>query len=215
MTVPTNFEELDALKTKLDSLRPLPAAALRNLHDELVPRWTYNSNAIEGNTLTLMETKVVLEGITVGGKLLCEHFEAVKHRDAILYVGDVVRKAEPLSEWQIRNMHRLVLIDDERVLMAAVLHDIIEDTETITQELTRLFGKDVTDIVLEVTDDKALPKAERTFIAPAVQAARMSAIEEQALATHTGYEAAHFALGRLFEILKTTVPRPPNCLSRL
>lgn len=52
-------------------------------------------------------------------------------------------------------------IDDERVLMAAVLHDTIEDTETTAQELTRLFGKDVTDIVLEVTDDKALPKAER------------------------------------------------------
>lgn len=52
-------------------------------------------------------------------------------------------------------------IDDERVLMAAVLHDTIEDTETTAQELIRLFGKDVTDIVLEVTDDKALPKAER------------------------------------------------------
>jgi len=63
-----NLDELDALKAKLDALRPLPAAALRNLHDELVLRWTYNSNAIEGNTLTLMETKVVLEGITVGGK---------------------------------------------------------------------------------------------------------------------------------------------------
>jgi len=110
-----NFDELDALKAKLDSLRPLPTAALRNLHDELVLRWTYNSNAIEGNTLTLMETKVVLEGITVGGKLLREHFEAINHRDAILYVEDVVRKAEPLSEWQIRNLHRLVLkqIDDD------------------------------------------------------------------------------------------------------
>jgi len=110
-----NLDELDALKAKLDALRPLPAAALRNLHDELVLRWTYNSNAIEGNTLTLMETKVVLEGITVGGKLLREHFEAINHRDAILYVEDVVRKAEPLSEWQIRNLHRLVLklIDDD------------------------------------------------------------------------------------------------------
>lgn len=110
-----NFDELDALKAKLDSLRPLPTAALRNLHEELVLRWTYNSNAIEGNTLTLMETKVVLEGITVGGKLLREHFEAINHRDAILYVEDVVQKAEPLSEWQIRNLHRLILkqIDDD------------------------------------------------------------------------------------------------------
>jgi Fic family protein len=113
--------ELDALKVKLDALRPLPQAALRNLHDDLVLRWTYHSNAIEGNTLTLMETKVVLEGITVGGKLLREHFETINHRDAILYVEDIVRNAdkakaaEPFSEWQIRNLHRLVLknIDDE------------------------------------------------------------------------------------------------------
>lgn len=109
------LHELDALKTRLDALRPLPPAAVRNLHDELVLRWTYHSNAIEGNTLTLMETKVVLEGITVGGKLLREHFEAINHRDAILYVEDVVRRQEALSEWQIRNLHRLVLkqIDDE------------------------------------------------------------------------------------------------------
>jgi Fic family protein len=111
----SDFSELDALKARLDALRPLPDAALRNLHDELVLRWTYNSNAIEGNTLTLMETKVVLEGITIGGKLLREHFEAINHRDAILYVEEVVQRAEPLSEWQIRNLHRLVLknIDDE------------------------------------------------------------------------------------------------------
>lgn len=110
-----NLPELDALKAKLDALRPLPQAALRNLHEELVLRWTYHSNAIEGNTLTLMETKVVLEGITVGGKLMREHFEAINHRDAILYVEDVVQRAEPFSEWQIRNLHRLVLkqIDDE------------------------------------------------------------------------------------------------------
>lgn len=109
------LNELDDLKQKLDDLRPLSQAALRNLHDDLVLRWTYHSNAIEGNTLTLMETKVVLEGITVGGKLLREHFEAINHRDAILYVEDVVRREEPLTEWQIRNLHRLVLkqIDDD------------------------------------------------------------------------------------------------------
>ena len=105
----TKLIDLDALKAKLDALRPLPQAALRNLHEELVLRWTYHSNAIEGNTLTLMETKVVLEGIAVGGKLLREHFEAINHRDAILYVQDIVHRAEPLSEWQIRNIHQLIL----------------------------------------------------------------------------------------------------------
>ncbi|MFS2006889.1 Fic family protein [Duganella sp. CT11-25] len=110
----TKLQEVDALKQRLDALRPLPPAAVRNLREELVLNWTYHSNAIEGNTLTLLETKVVLEGITVGGKLMREHFEAINHRDAIHYVEDVVHEAEPLSEWQIRNLHRLVLkqIDD-------------------------------------------------------------------------------------------------------
>ena len=109
-----NLREIDALKQRLDALRPLPPTVVRNLRDELVLNWTYHSNAIEGNTLTLLETKVVLEGITVGGKLLREHFEAINHRDAIQYVEDVARKLEPLTEWQIRSLHRLVLkqIDD-------------------------------------------------------------------------------------------------------
>jgi Fic family protein len=109
----TAFSELDALKNRLDALRPLPQAPY--LHDELVLRWTYHSNAIEGNTLTLVETKVVLEGITVGGKLMREHLEAINHRDAIFYVEDVVRREEALTKWQIRNLHRLLLkqIDDE------------------------------------------------------------------------------------------------------
>jgi Fic family protein len=72
---------------------------LASLREKLMLEWTYHSNAIEGNTLTLRETKVVLEGITVGGKSLREHFEATNHRDAILYVEEIVAKNEALSEW--------------------------------------------------------------------------------------------------------------------
>ncbi|WP_245183576.1 Fic family protein [Lentibacillus salicampi] len=77
--------------------------------------WTYNSNAIEGNTLTLNETKVVLESITVGGKTMREHLEVINHRDAIMYAEKIVKNRETLSEWQIKNIHRLVLkeINDE------------------------------------------------------------------------------------------------------
>lgn len=100
---------LDALKAKLDGYRPLSKEIVSNLHENLVLRWTYHSNAIEGNTLTLKETKVALEGITVGGKTLREHFEAINHRDAILFVEELVNKQQALDEWSIKSLHQLVL----------------------------------------------------------------------------------------------------------
>lgn len=109
------FKEIDERKQKLEDKRPLPINTVRSIRDNLLVEWTYNSNAIEGNTLTLSETKVVLEGITIGGKTLREHLEVVNHRDAILYIEDIVSKKEVFSEWQIKSIHRLILkgIDDE------------------------------------------------------------------------------------------------------
>jgi Fic family protein len=108
------FNELDKLKSELDALRPLPVYTVKSLHEQLVLNWTYNSNAIEGNTLTLKETKVVLEGITIGGKSMVEHFEAINHKEAIDYVEDIVSKKEEFSERLIKSIHNLVLkkIDD-------------------------------------------------------------------------------------------------------
>jgi Fic family protein len=105
---------IDRLKATLDAHRPLDPALVRNLYEDLLVRWTYHSNAIEGNTLTLHETKVALEGITVGGKSLREHLEAVNHRDAILYLENLVHKDQPLTEWTIKSLHQLILkgIDD-------------------------------------------------------------------------------------------------------
>jgi Fic family protein len=111
-----NFARIDQLKARLDADRPLPAATIASLREDLILRWTYHSNAIEGNTLTLNETKVVLEGITIGGKLLREHLEVINHKDAIFYVEAIGRGQETLSEWQIKNLHQLVLknIDHEQ-----------------------------------------------------------------------------------------------------
>lgn len=108
------FDQIDLKKQQLDTKRPLPHYTVESLREKLFLEWTYNSNAIEGNTLTINETKVVLEGITVGGKTMREHLEVINHRDAISYVEDIVKKEEPLSEWQMKNLHRLVLkgIDD-------------------------------------------------------------------------------------------------------
>lgn len=109
------FNEVDKLKRKLDSKRPIPKETLRSLEDSINLEWTYNSNGIEGNTLTLRETQVVLEGITVGGKSIKEHLEAINHEKAILYLNDLVKEDNPITEWNIKGIHQLVLkdIDDE------------------------------------------------------------------------------------------------------
>ena len=105
------FEEVDSLKKELDSKRPIPKETLKSLKESINLEWTYNSNGIEGNTLTLRETQVVLEGITVGGKSIKEHLEAINHEKAILFLDDLVKDNEPISEWNIKNIHQLILKD--------------------------------------------------------------------------------------------------------
>lgn len=108
------FAQIDLKKQQLDVKRPLPKHTVQSLHEKLSLEWTYNSNAIEGNTLTINETKIVLEGITVGGKTMREHLEVINHQDAIFYVEDIVRNEDQLSELLIKNLHQLILkgIDD-------------------------------------------------------------------------------------------------------
>ena len=81
---------------------------MKSLHEQLVLEWTYNSNAIEGNTLTLKETKVVLEGITIGGKSMQEHFEVINHKEAIDYVDAIVANNKPFTEHVIKSIHQLI-----------------------------------------------------------------------------------------------------------
>lgn len=104
-----DFGTIDFLKNKIDKHRPFLKQTADSLQKKLVVEWTYNSNAIEGSTLTMSETKVVLEGITVGGKTIIEHLETINHRDAILFMEDLISNKEPLSEWNIRNIHSLIL----------------------------------------------------------------------------------------------------------
>lgn len=110
-----NSEEIDILKKQIDAKRPLKKSTLLSLRESLIVDWTYNSNAIEGSTLTKTETKVVLEGITVGGKSVREHLEAINHKEAILFLEELVKSKQPLSEWDIKSIHALILrsIDDE------------------------------------------------------------------------------------------------------
>lgn len=105
-----DFNIIDEKKDTIDSHRPFSQNMTRQLRDKLIIEWTYNSNAIEGNTLTLSETKVVLEnGITIKGKPLKDHLEIINHKEAIEYIEDLVSKKVKLSEYDIRSVHYLIL----------------------------------------------------------------------------------------------------------
>jgi Fic family protein len=104
------LERIADKKNQLDAMRPFPNAALKNIKESLTLEWTYNSNSIEGNTLTLQETKMVIEeGFTIKGKSLREHFEAVNHHDAIEFVESLVKNNYTLTDKDILTVHGMVL----------------------------------------------------------------------------------------------------------
>lgn len=106
---------IDSKKQQIVSMRPLPTLAIQKIQDTLSIEWTYNSNSIEGNTLTLQETRAVLEdGITIKGKSLREHFEAVNHQEAIQLVEALAQPDFVLNESSILDIHALVLDKIER-----------------------------------------------------------------------------------------------------
>jgi Fic family protein len=96
-------------RRRLDALRPIPPASLEKLRERFELEWTYHSNAIEGNSLTLRETMLVLrDGITVGGKSMREHLEVTNHKAAIDFVNGLLKK-KSISEADVLEIHALVL----------------------------------------------------------------------------------------------------------
>lgn len=105
------LERIDRKKAELDTMRPLTAGEVARLTEEFTVEYTYNSNAIEGNTLTLRETDMVLRGLTIDQKPLKDHMEAVGHKEAFDYVRELVQEKAPMSERVIQQIHYLVLAD--------------------------------------------------------------------------------------------------------
>lgn len=105
------LEQIDRKKVELDSRRPLTAGEFARLNEEFIVEYTYNSNAIEGNTLTLRETDLVLRGLTIDSKPLKDHMEAVGHKEAFDFVSELVKDDVPISEGIIKQIHYLVLAD--------------------------------------------------------------------------------------------------------
>jgi Fic family protein len=106
----TTFDRLYEKKAMLQNSRPLPNIALQKIREALSIEWTYNSNSIEGNSLTLRETQMVLqEGITIKGKSLQEHFEAKNHETALNFLYKLIDENHLLSSKDILSLHELVL----------------------------------------------------------------------------------------------------------
>ena len=109
--------ECDKLLAELASFRPIEKRHLKQIRAFWRVGLTYSSNALEGNTLTESETKVILEdGLTIGGKSVREHMEAIGHADALNYLYQVVDRKEDFDEDQIQEIHRLFYhrIDDNQ-----------------------------------------------------------------------------------------------------
>lgn len=109
------FNRLDELTAQLRAMRPLNDAELKRLRDEFIIEHTYDSNAIEGNTLTLRETALILqEGLTIAEKPIKDHLEAIGYRDAFEHIVTLADTGTPLSERVIKEIHSLVLMNDRQ-----------------------------------------------------------------------------------------------------
>ena len=137
---------------ELKKRRPLTEGELERLNEEFLIEYTYNSNAIEGNTLTLRETDMVLRGVTVDKKPLREHLEIIGHKEAFDYVKELVSKNTKLSEKIIKDIHYLVLADKREdrgvyrqvpVKIVGAVHETVEPhlIQTEMEKLIREYNK--------------------------------------------------------------------------
>lgn len=112
MDLHTLIDQVDQLKAKIDVLRPIDAGQEARVRQMLRIDWNYHSNAIEGNTLTLGETRAfLLHGITAKGKPFRDYLDIKGHNEAIAYLEQMVRGQEPLTEVVIRELHRILLVE--------------------------------------------------------------------------------------------------------
>ena len=112
MDLRTLIDHIDALKAEIDTLRPIDAEQEARVRQMLHIDWNYHSNAIEGNTLTLGETRAfLLHGITAKGKPFRDYLDIKGHNEAIAYLEQMVRGEEPLTEVVIRELHRILLVE--------------------------------------------------------------------------------------------------------
>ena len=132
--------QIDRKKNELDKRRPLTEGEIERLNEEFIVEYTYNSNAIEGNTLTLRETDLVLRGLTIDQKPLKDHMEAVGHKEAFEFLRELVKDNVTISESIIKQIHYLVLADkkdDRGVYRKVPVHILGAKHEPVQQYLIK------------------------------------------------------------------------------
>lgn len=162
-------------KVILDSCRPLTEGEVARLNEDFMVEYTYNSNAIEGNTLTLRETDMVLRGLTVDQKPIKDHLEVVGHKEAFYYVVDLVKENSPLTEYAIKQIHSLVLADkpfDKGVYRRIPVHIVGASHEPVQPylieskmyDLLRDYNNDGRDMVTKLAEFHILFEAIHPFV---------------------------------------------------
>lgn len=105
--------EIEALRDKLNGMRPFNQGELKRMIEQFTINHTYNSNAIEGSTITLRETALIIqEGLTIAGHPIKEHLETIGYKDAFDFVMELSEKDRDLTEYDIKQIHALVLMSD-------------------------------------------------------------------------------------------------------
>ena len=164
---------IEAKKAEFGRLRARAPGGTGNLDHSLDLELTYTSNAIEGNTLTAVETTLVIEqGITIGGKPLRDHLEAIDHFEALGYVRAMARETAPLTELDLRSLHRLVMLRSAPEIAGRyadqgryVLTETGRHAFPSPAEIPALIGDLVTELALAAPGPAAAFGAHRALVA--------------------------------------------------
>jgi len=120
------LHQIDALKEEIKTYHALPEVAVKKNLEAFVTQYTYNSNAIEGSTLTLSDTHIVIvEGLTIDAKPLSDHLDAINHKEAIYYILELSKTKTPLVESDIKNIHALVMANSLQIKGVYRNHDVL------------------------------------------------------------------------------------------
>jgi Fic family protein len=173
-----NLNKLTDLKNELDKYRPIDSITLQSLIDDFKLRYTYNSTALEGNTLSIYETKIVIEeGITIGGKTVREHLEVINHDIAVKKLINDVQNKTPLDLKLILDYHEIILkgINDDwagryrnqQVLISGAKHKPV-NPQKVYDEMNDFINRFTQDNLLHPVEKAALIHAELVRIHPFV-----------------------------------------------